>query len=84
MSQGSPRITLRLPADLKLHLDAAVQKRNEGNVSPIRWTRTRFIMQAIIDKLNHDRRSAGRPGKFQLGEQFDGFATEFWEKIQEL
>ncbi len=57
MNAGSSRITLRIGDDLRALIDAAVDKRNNGSITKKHWKLTDYCIQAILDKLNHDRRS---------------------------
>ena len=56
MSKGTPRITLRVHEALRGEIESAVAARNASKGNQKVWTVTEFIMQAVIDKLNHDRR----------------------------
>lgn len=74
MSQGSPIVTLRLPPELLAMIDEYVEKSaDKRREEP--WTRSSFILSAVIDKLRKMNRSAGRE-QFQVPEQFarDQFA----------
>jgi len=57
MNKGSTRITVRLGDDLIDAVKVAVEMRNDGSVTAKHWTVSSYIVQAIEDKLNHDRRS---------------------------
>lgn len=60
MSKGNPRVTVRLEPRLLESVASAVDKRNAGCVTIRHWTLSDYIVQAIRDKLAHDRRSAKR------------------------
>jgi hypothetical protein len=59
MSKGSPRLTIRIPAELLALVDKAVYRsvytRTNGP-----WTRSSFVISAIEEKLAKMARSAGR------------------------
>jgi hypothetical protein len=59
MSRGSPRLTVRLPAELLALVDEAVVRsvhsRRDGP-----WTRSSFIQAAVEEKLAKGARSAGK------------------------
>lgn len=56
MSKGSKIVPVRVPEELLLLLDSAIV-RSQGDPTRTAWTRTSYILQAIIDKLNHSARS---------------------------
>ncbi len=58
MNKGSTRLTVRLGDDLIAAIKETVDRRNDGGVSPEHWTVSSYVVKAIEDKLNHDRRSA--------------------------
>jgi hypothetical protein len=59
MPRGSPRLTVRIPAELLALVDEAVARsvhsRRDGP-----WTRSSFTIAAIEEKLAKRARSAGR------------------------
>lgn len=55
MSKGTPVITIRIPPGVVQQIDEiAKQSINRKATEP--WTRSSWIMQAIVDKLDHVRR----------------------------
>ena len=56
MSIGSPRMTVRIPADLLAAVDRQVESRNAvAHGEP--WTRSAFIVAALREKLAKMQRS---------------------------
>lgn len=59
MSRGSPRFTMRIPAELLALVDEAVA-RSVATRCAGAWTRSSFIISAVEEKLAKMARSAGR------------------------
>lgn len=51
---------------MRMHVEHACSRRNKmpGGIEP--WTFSDFVLQAVIDKLNHGERSRRTGVKFQL------------------
>lgn len=56
MSQGSPRVTVRIPRGLLAEIQQVIDARNGRSPLPP-WDLTGFLLQAIRDKLSHMKRS---------------------------
>lgn len=63
MSLGSPKIVVRVPQAVIDDVDASVDRRNKAKNQTKHWSRTEWVMEAIMDKLNHEARSARRERK---------------------
>lgn len=63
-SKGSPIVTLRIPADLLAQVERAVESNNDHR-SGQPYDRTAWIIQAIRERLDKQRR--GARGKARAG-----------------
>lgn len=57
MSIGSKRITLRIGDAMLSDVRDAVKLRNDNPKATRHWTVTEYVLEAVVNKLNHDRRS---------------------------
>ncbi len=80
MSKGSQRITIRIPDELREDLDNAVDKRNDPKTQTKHWTLTEYIVQAIVEKLNHDNRSCKRDYRKRQCLPSENMRREYWEE----
>jgi hypothetical protein len=80
MSKGTNRITIRVPDALRDDIADAVEKRKADPMMSKQWTMTEYIVQAIVDKLNHDRRSRKDDGKRRQLKQESNEPREYWEE----
>lgn len=80
MSQGSHRITLRIGDELRADIDEAVTKRNDASGATKFWTVSEYCIQAIVDKLNHDRRSRRADDRRRQAKVDDNLPREYWEE----
>jgi len=62
MSRGSPKIVVRVSAELLQQLDLDLATRNENTRHEL-WERSDWVRAAIREKLDHRRRSRGRTRK---------------------
>lgn len=80
MSIGSRRITIRVGDAMLDDIRRSVDKRNNSDGQTKDWTVTEYVIQAIVDKLNHDSRSSRRDErKFQVKID-DNLPREYWEE----
>ena len=55
-SKGSKRVTIRIGDDMLALVQEQIAKRNKAKRAERPWVLTDYLMQAIADKLSHDRR----------------------------
>lgn len=55
-SKGSKRVTIRIGARMYELVKVQIERRNKAKSAERPWVLTDYIMQAIADKLSHDRR----------------------------
>jgi hypothetical protein len=65
MSKGTPRVTLRVPEELRSALQEVID-RSELFRAAGAWDTTSLILQAVKDKLNHMERSRRSRRKSKL------------------
>lgn len=65
MSKGSKRVTIRIGEELLRKMHEAVDRRNNRSNAAVCWSVSEFVVQAVVDKLNHDLRSARKPIKIR-------------------
>lgn len=75
MSQGSPRVTIRLPQPLLDLIEQTIERRN-SNTSLPPWSMSDFIQNAIWEKLDHMKRSRRRPKKKTAASTETNFASQ--------
>jgi len=63
MNKGSTRVTIRIGDELLQAVRDEVAKKTSSPSSGGSWTASEWIIQAIVDKLNHARRSRGQEEK---------------------
>jgi hypothetical protein len=80
MSIGSKRITIRIGDELNAMVSDAVERRNNGSNQSKHWTTSEYIIQAIVEKLNHDNRSKGDDTKIRQLLVCENEAREVWEE----
>lgn len=78
MSKGSTRITIRIGDDLLEEIKATVHRRNNAKNQKKHWDKTEYIIEAIVDKLNHDRRSRSDAERFRHSKPDDNMPREVW------
>ena len=66
MSQGSPRVTIRVPVDLLAEIDAAIE-RSQSIAHADHADRTAWLLSAVREKLSKQRRGRARPRKAAAG-----------------
>ncbi len=68
MSQGSPRVTVRLSPDLLAAVDHVIGKYNACQTCREPLTMSDFVVKAVVEKLQHMERSRKpRQPKITLG-----------------
>lgn len=72
-SKGSRVVPVRIPQALLEKIDAAVTRSVEGKKGEP-WTRSSFIVAAVMDKLAHMERSSGRAA--------DGLSMKFVKEAE--
>jgi len=55
-SLGSKRKTIRIGEDMLALVDEQIKRRNKAKPGERPWVFTDYLMQALADKLSHDRR----------------------------
>jgi len=67
MSKGSEKVTIRLGASFRHAVEeyCETRKNRAGGIEP--WTFSDFVIQAILDKLNHIERSKKSNVKWSMG-----------------
>lgn len=78
MSKGTNRITIRVPDDLREDIASAVERRNNTSNQTKHWTMTEYIIQAVVDKINHDSRSRGCDERKRQEQPAENFPREYW------
>jgi len=59
MNNGSKRITIRIGDELLQLVREEVAKKTNSPATGGNWTVSEWILQAVVEKLNHARRSRG-------------------------
>lgn len=80
MSLGSKRITLRIGDAMRDDIEDSVRKRNDANGATKFWTISEYCIQAIVDKMNHDRRSRKSDDRRRQAKIDDNQPREYWEE----
>jgi len=80
MSRGSHRITIRIGTEMRDDIDLAVTCRNSLSGNLKNWTVSEFVIQAIVDKLNHDRRGRRAADRRRQQKIDDNQPREYWEE----
>lgn len=71
MSKGSVTISVRCGREVHQAITEALGKRAKVGGGIEAWTMTQFVMQAIVDKLNHQERSRRSRIKWELRREAD-------------
>lgn len=80
MSLGSKRITIRVGDEICDDIRRAVELRNDPKTQTKHWTMTEYVIQAIVDKLNHDLRGRRRDERKRQAKIDDNQPREYWEE----
>ncbi len=75
-SKGSPRVTLRIPADAVDLIDEEIERRNRRQSHDRPWTRTDWFLAAVAEKLGKAERGRGEKVKVEIPAADAGFARE--------
>ncbi len=76
MSIGSKRVTIRMGDDLVDLIREAVKRRNDASNATQEWKLSDYVIEAVKDKLNHDRRSRNAGEKVQVVKIADNMPRE--------
>jgi len=91
MSKGNPIVPIRIERPILMEMEAVIRKRNENSPNAP-WTRTSFIVTAILEKIMHMERSRKKRKRKSKSPKQDSIAdggvlhhgprdAEFWEGI---
>lgn len=79
MSEGSHRFTVRIGDELRAEMEETITRLNANPMAKRSWTLSEFIVQAIVEKLSHDKRSRGERKKVTAEKPDENMPREIQE-----
>jgi len=89
MAKGSKAISVRLGQGILDRIDAEIQRRNEQPGVDETWSRTDWIIHAIVQKINHSERSRKARTRTRVVREdellpYSVFDDPYWQGIEPL
>jgi hypothetical protein len=82
MNKGSKRITVRVGDELLEEMRACVERLNSNPTAAREWSVTEFVIQAIVEKIKHGRRSRNLDASVSC-EKIDPYQPREFEAVPE-